>query len=89
MPDEDREQDRASLPVVSNLRGDIARWFEDTRRLVDKLAETAQHQEQLEAVVAALERDNEQLRRAIDELRAERASVAEILRALVDDLRTT
>ena len=56
---------------------------------MDTLAETANRQEQLEALVAALEQDNEQLRRELDELRTERASVAEILRALADDLHPT
>ena len=56
---------------------------------MDRLAETARRQEQLEALVAALERDNEQLRRELEELRTERASVAEILRALADDLHPT
>jgi len=56
---------------------------------VDRLVEAAQQQEQLEALVAALERDNEQLRREVDELRIERAGVAEVLRALADDLNPT
>ena len=73
----------------SSLGAEIARWFENTQRLVDRLAETAQRQEQLNALVAALERDNEQLRQELEELRAERASVAEILRALADDLHPT
>jgi type II secretory pathway component PulJ len=75
--------------VASSLSAEIARWFENTQRLVDRLAETANRQEQLEALVAALEQDNEQLRRELDELRTERASVAEILRALADDLHPT
>jgi chromosome segregation ATPase len=75
--------------LASNLSAEIARWFENTQRLVDTLAETANRQEQLEALVAALEQDNEQLRRELDELRTERASVAEILRALADDLHPT
>jgi len=60
------------------------------------LAESAQRQEQLEVKDAALERDNEQLRGELDELRneiqllrIERASVAEILRSIADDLSTT
>jgi len=73
----------------SSLGAEIARWFENTQRLVDRLEETAQRQEQLNALVGALERDNEQLRRELEELRAERASVAEILRALADDLHPT
>lgn len=82
------EHDRAStLPLASSLSEEIARWFETTQRLVDRLAETAQRPEQLEALVAALKRDNEQLRR--EELRTERANVAEILRALADDLHPT
>jgi type II secretory pathway component PulJ len=64
----------------------MARWLEKTQRLLDSLAETAQRQEELEAMVAALARDNEQLRRELEELRTERANVAEILRALADDL---
>jgi hypothetical protein len=39
--------------------------------------------------VAALERDNEQLRREVEELRTHRASVAEALRALAEDLNPT
>jgi len=90
LPDQGREPDRAStLPLASSLSAEIARWFENAQRLVDSLAETAQRQEQLEALVAALERDNEQLRRELEELRTERASVAEILRALADDLHPT
>jgi len=75
--------------LASSLSAEIARWFENTQRLVDRLAETSQRQEQLEALVAALERDNEQLRRELEELRTEQASVAEILRALADDLHPT
>jgi type II secretory pathway component PulJ len=75
--------------LASSLSAEIARWFENTQRLVDTLAETANRQEQLEALVAALEQDNEQLRRELDKLRTERASVAEILRALADDLHPT
>ena len=75
--------------MASSLSAEIARWFENTQRLVDRLAETSQRQEQLEALVAALERDNEQLRRELEELRTEQASVAEILRALADDLHPT
>jgi type II secretory pathway component PulJ len=75
--------------LASNLGAEIARWFESTQRLVDRLAEAAQQQEQLKALVAALERDNEQLRREVDDLRTERAGVAEVLRALVDDLDPT
>jgi FtsZ-binding cell division protein ZapB len=56
---------------------------------VDRVAETAERQEQLEALVAALERDNEQLRSELEALRTERANVAEILRALADDLNPT
>lgn len=75
--------------MATNLSAEIARWFENTQRLLDRLAEAAQQQEQLEALVAALERDNEQLRREIDELRTERAGVADVLRALADDLNPT
>jgi cell division protein FtsB len=59
----------------------------------DQLAASAEHHDQLEAQVAALERDNEQVRRTLDELRSEiqllrteRATIAEILRALAEDL---
>jgi type II secretory pathway component PulJ len=75
--------------LASSLSAEIARWFENTQRLVDRVAETAHRQAQLNALVAALERDNEQLRQELEELRAERASVAEILRALADDLHPT
>lgn len=90
LPDQGREPDRAStLPLASSLSAELGRWFENTQRLVERLAETARRQEQVGALAAALERDNEQLRREIEELRAERASVAEILRALADDLHPT
>ena len=56
---------------------------------MDRFAEAAQQQEQLEALVATLERDNAQLRREVEELRTERAGVAEVLRALADDLNPT
>ena len=72
--------------MASSLRADLAQWFEDTRRLMERLTATAQHQEQLEALLAARERDNEQLRREVDALRTEQANVADILRTLADDL---
>ena len=75
--------------MTSNLSAEIARWFENTQRLVDPFAEAAQQQEQLEALVATLERDNAQLRREVEELRTERAGVAEVLRILADDLNPT
>jgi len=75
--------------LTSNLSAEIARWFENTQRLVERFAEAAQQQEQLKALVAALERDNEHLRREVEELRTERAGVAEVLRALADDLNPT
>ena len=75
--------------MASNLSAEIARWFENTQRLVDRFAEAAQQQEQLEALVATLERDNAQLRREVEELRTERAGVAEVLRVLADDLNPT
>jgi type II secretory pathway component PulJ len=75
--------------LASNLSAEIARWFENTQRLVERFAEAAQQQEQLKALVAALERDNEHLRREVEELRTERAGVAEVLRALADDLNPT
>lgn len=84
------EPDRTStLALASSLSEEPARWFENTQRLVDRLTETAEPQEQLEALIAALERDNEQLRGEIEELRTERASVADILRARADDLNPT
>ncbi len=75
--------------MASELSAEIARWFENTQRLVERFAEAAQQQDQLKALVAALGRDNEQLRREVEELRTERAGVAEVLRALADDLNPT
>ena len=75
--------------MASKLSAEIARWFENTQRLVDRFAEAAQQQDQLKALVAALGRDNEQLRREVEELRTEQAGVAEVLRALADDLNPT
>ena len=75
--------------MASTLSEEIARWFENTQRLVERFAEAAEQQDQLKALVAALERDNEQLRREVEELRTERAGVAEVLRALADDLNPT
>jgi len=64
----------------------LVREYPAARR---RFAEAAQQQEQLKALVAALERDNEHLRREVEELRTERAGVAEVLRALADDLNPT
>ena len=75
--------------MASTLSEEIARWFENTQRLVERFAEAAEQQDQLKALVAALERDNEQLRREVEDLRTERAGVAEVLRALADDLNPT
>ena len=75
--------------MASDLSAEIARWFENTQRLVERFAEAAQQQDQLKALVAALGRDNEQLRREVEELRTEQAGVAEVLRALADDLNPT
>ena len=75
--------------MASTLSEEIARWFENTQRLVERFAEAVQQQDQLKALVAALERDNEQLRREVEELRTERVGVAEVLRALAEDLNPT
>jgi type II secretory pathway component PulJ len=53
--------------LASTLSEEIARWFENTQRLVERFAEAAQQQDQLKALVAALERDNEQLRREVED----------------------
>jgi len=82
--------------LAPDVGAELTRWLENTKRLLDQLAATAERQDQLEAQVAALERDNEQLRRTLDELaseirllRTERASIAEILGALAADLSAT
>ena len=82
--------------LAPDVGAELTRWRENTKRLLDQLAATAERQDQLEAQVAALERDNEQLRRTLDELaseirllRTERASIAEILGALAADLSAT
>jgi len=82
--------------LAPDVGAELTRWLENTKRLLDQLAATAERQDQLEAQVAALERDNEQLRRMLDELaneirllRTERASIAEILGALAADLSAT
>ncbi len=82
--------------MAPDVGAELTRWLENTKRLLDQLAATAERQDQLEAQVAALERDNEQLRRTLDELaseirllRTERASIAEILGALAADLSAT
>lgn len=82
--------------MAPDVGAELTRWLENTKRLLDQLAATAERQDQLEAQVAALERDNEQLRRMLDELaneirllRTERASIAEILGALAADLSAT
>ena len=75
--------------MPSDLPSELARWFQNTQRLLDRFAETAEQQKQLHAMVANLVCENEELREEINNLRnmvtrltGQRAEMAQALRGL-------
>ena len=76
--------------MPSDLPSELARWFENMQRLLDRLAQTAEQQKQLHEAVERLIRENEGLREEINNLRnmvthltGQRAETAQALRGLV------
>lgn len=75
--------------MPSDLPSELARWFENTQRLLDRLAQTSEQQKQLHETVERLVRKNEELREEINNLRnivthltSQRAETAQALRGL-------
>jgi len=85
----DEARSRSREPLPSDLPSELVRWFQNMQRLLDRLAQTAEQQNQLQATVARLVRENEELREEMENLRKmvtrltdERAQTAQTLRAL-------
>ncbi len=75
--------------MPSNLPSELARWFENMQRLLDRLAQTSEQQKKLHEMVERLVRENEELREEINNLRnivthltGQRAETAQALRGL-------
>lgn len=75
--------------MPSDLPSELARWFQNMQRLLDRLAQTAEQQKQLHEMVERLVRENEELREEINHLRnmvthltGQRAETAQALRGL-------
>ena len=75
--------------MPSDLPSELVRWFENTQRLLDRLAQTSEQQKQLHETVERLVRKNEELREEINNLRnivthltSQRAETAQALRGL-------
>ena len=78
---------RELLP--SDLPSELLRWFTNMQRTLDRLAQTAEQQDKLQAMVARLIRENGELREEMDNLRNmvtrlsdQRAETAQALRDL-------
>ncbi len=76
--------------MPSDLPSELTRWFQNMERLLDRLAQTAEQQNELHAVVARLVRENEELRaethnlqNMVTRLTSQRAETTEALRGLV------
>jgi regulator of replication initiation timing len=75
--------------MPSDLPSELIRWFQNMQRMLDRLAQTAEQQNELHAMVARLVRENGELREEMDTLRdmvtrltAQRAETAQALRGL-------
>ena len=75
--------------MPSDLPSELIRWFQNMQRMLDRLAQTAEQQNELHVMVARLVRENEELRGEIDNLRNvvirltdRRAETAQALRGL-------
>ena len=55
--------------MPSDLPAELARWFQNMQRLLDRLAQTAEQQKQLHEMVKTLVRENAELREEINHLR--------------------
>ena len=75
--------------MPSDLSSELVRWFQNTQRVLDRLAERAEQQNELHAAVARLLLENEELREEMENLRStvirlttQRAETAQTLRDL-------
>lgn len=75
--------------MPSDLSSELVRWFQNTQRVLDRLAERAEQQNELHAAVARLLLENEELREEMEDLRnvvirltTQRAETAQTLRDL-------
>jgi regulator of replication initiation timing len=67
--------------LPSDLPSELIRWFQNVQRMLDRLAQAAERQNQLDAMVERLVRENGELREEMDNLRrGERRSDAAIKR---------
>lgn len=75
--------------MPSDLSSELVRWFQNMQRVLDRLAEREEQQNQLHAAVARLLLENEELREEMEDLRNmvirltnQRAETAQTLRDL-------
>ncbi len=75
--------------MPSDLSSELVRWFQNTQRVLDRLAEREEQQNELHAAVARLLLENEELREEMEDLRNmvirltnQRAETAQTLRDL-------
>ena len=76
--------------MPSDLPSELIRWFQNVQRMLDRLAQAAERQNQLDAMVERLVRENGELREEMDNLRnmvtrltEQRAETARALGSLV------
>lgn len=55
--------------MPSDLSSEFVRWFQNMQRVLDRLAEREEHQNQLHAAVARLLLENKELREEMEDLR--------------------
>jgi chromosome segregation ATPase len=75
--------------LPSDLSSELVRWFQNMQRVLDRLAEREEQQNELHAAVARLLLENEELREEMEDLRNmvirltnQRAETAQTLRDL-------
>ncbi|HSL51066.1 MAG TPA: hypothetical protein VK878_18480 [Candidatus Deferrimicrobiaceae bacterium] len=75
--------------MPSDLSSELVRWFQNMQRMLDRLAEREEQQNELHAAVAKLLLENEELREEMEDLRNmvirltnQRAETAQTLRDL-------
>ena len=56
-------------PLPSDLSSELVRWFQNMQRVLDRLAEREEQQNELHAAVARLLLENEELREEMEDLR--------------------
>lgn len=55
--------------MLSDLPSELIRWFQNVQRMLDRLAQAAERQNQLDAMDERLVRENGELREEMDDLR--------------------